>query len=92
MHMAKQQERQATLEQDKSNAHDAVIAEQVLHALGRPTDLLQVQVRNLWQKHYRVNILVGPDIASMRILHSYFLVADSEGNIATSTPAIVKRY
>jgi hypothetical protein len=90
--MAKQQERQATIEQDKSNAQDAVIAEQVLHALGRPTDLLQVQVRNLWQKHYRVNILVGPDVASVRIMHSYFLVADSDGNIATSTPAITKKY
>jgi hypothetical protein len=90
--MAKQQERQDTIEQDKSNAHDALIAEQVLHALGRPSDLLQVQVRNLWQKHYRVNILVGPDVASVRIMHSYFLVADNEGNIATSTPAITKKY
>jgi hypothetical protein len=92
MSMAKQQERQATIEQDKSNAQDALIAEQVLHALGRPADLLQVQVRNLWQKHYRVNILVGPDVASVRIMHSYFLVADSDGNIATSTPAITRKY
>jgi len=32
------------------------------------------------------------DAASVRVAHSYFLVADSNGNIVTSTPKITRHY
>jgi hypothetical protein len=51
-----------------------------------------VQVRQLWEDHYRVNILVGVDAASAKVAHSYFLVADGNGNILASTPQLKKRY
>jgi hypothetical protein len=71
---------------------NAVIGEQVMHTLGEPADLRGVQVRPLWDGHYRVNVLVGLDAASARVAHSYFLVADSDGNIVASTPEITGRY
>ncbi len=70
----------------------AVIGKQVLRALGRPGDLQRVQVRPLWEDHYRVNVLVGVDAGSAKVAHSYFLVADGDGNIIACTPRISRRY
>ena len=70
----------------------AAIGRQVLHALGQPGDLHLVQVRHLWEDHFRVNILVGVDAAAAKIAHSYFLEADLGGNIMESTPKITRRY
>ncbi len=39
-----------------------------------------------------MNVLVGVDAASAKIGHSYFLVADGDGNILASTPKIEKHY
>jgi len=64
----------------------------VLGALGEPADFLGLQIRQLWEDHYRVNVLVGKDAASVRIAHSYFLVADGNGNIVASTPALIRHY
>jgi hypothetical protein len=69
-----------------------LIGGRVLRLLGEPAGLHAVQVRGLWQGHYRVNVLVGPDAASAKIAHSYFLVADPEGAILASTPEITRRY
>jgi hypothetical protein len=69
-----------------------LIAERVLHTLGEPGGLQQVQVRRLWEEHYRVNVLVGEDFASAKVAHSYFLATDRDGNIVTSTPKLAKRY
>jgi hypothetical protein len=69
-----------------------VIREQVLQALGTPGDLVRVEVHILWPDHYRVNVFVGVNVAGARVAHSYFLVADSEGQIRASTPKITKRY
>jgi hypothetical protein len=68
-------------------ALNSVVGERVLRALGQPANRGKIQVRRLWQGHYRVNILEG-DLASMRVTHSYFLVTDDEGNIVASTPEI----
>ena len=70
----------------------AAIAKFVILALGQPRDLRHVQVKYLWQDHYRVNVLVGVDAGSAKVGHSYFLVADQQGNIMTSTPEIVRHY
>jgi hypothetical protein len=70
----------------------AVIGKHVIATLGRPGDLHAVQVRHLWEDHYRVNVFVGVDAASAKVANSYFLVADSDGNILASTPKITKKY
>jgi hypothetical protein len=71
---------------------NAAIGRHVLHGLGQPGALLRVDVRHLWQDHFRVNVVVGPDAASARITHSYFLVADGAGNVLASTPKLTRRY
>jgi predicted NBD/HSP70 family sugar kinase len=71
---------------------DARISRHVLGALGRPVPLRGVHVRQLWEDHYRVNVLVGEDAAQAYIAHSYFLVTDGDGNILTVTPKIMRRY
>jgi hypothetical protein len=76
----------------KRQQRNAVIGKHVLHTLGQPGDLHRVQVRPLWEDHYRVNILVGADAVSAKVAHSYFLVADSDGNIIASTPKITRQY
>jgi hypothetical protein len=75
--------------QERRNAH---VGEQVLRALGKPGDLLKVQVRLLWEKYYRVNVFIGADAASGTVAHSYFVVADGDGKVLDSTPKIERRY
>jgi hypothetical protein len=71
---------------------DAALGQHVMRALGQPRDLYDVQVRELWEGHYRVNVLVGPDAASIKVAHSYFLVADGGGNVVASSPMITRQY
>jgi hypothetical protein len=75
-------------EREPCEGRNSLIGKQVIHTLGRPEGLLGVQVRPLWQDHYRVNVLVGADAASAIIAHSYFVEADVDGNIIESTPKI----
>jgi hypothetical protein len=82
-------------DQDERNRRDRmkkVVREQVLQALGTPGDLVRVEVHILWTDHYRVNVFVGVNVACARVAHSYFLVADGDGQISASTPKITKRY
>jgi hypothetical protein len=84
-------ERQGDSERPGPDERLELIGRRVLLALGRPCDLLRVQVRPLWGNRYRVNVVVGKDPASARIDGSYFLAADEEGNVIESTPAIARR-
>jgi hypothetical protein len=79
-------------ETDKSQWRVAAIGVHVLRVLGQPDQLRQVDVRSLWPGHYRVNVLVGVDAASVKVAHSYFLTADVDGNVLQSVPEITKRY
>jgi hypothetical protein len=89
----KQQGEQPTqLKKQARQQLNAAIGKYVMHTLGQPGNLRKLQVWELWEDHYRVNILVGPDAASAKIAHSYFLVADADGKILTSTPRITKHY
>ena len=90
-----------TKEQGKKQAEQAkptheqrssVIAGQLLQTLGRPATLYRVEVRHLWEDHYRVNVFVGPDAASTRVAHSFFVVVDEDGNIIVSKPEITRKY
>jgi hypothetical protein len=85
MTIAQQPEQPRNLPESQLDSH---IADQLVHQLGRPAQLHTVQVRRLWQDYYRVNILVGADVASAKVAHSYFLKVDGDGNIIESTPKI----
>jgi hypothetical protein len=93
--MATKQEKQQPAEQKDKQAQQnlsALVGHNVMHTLGQPGNLQRVQVRQLWEDHYRVNILVGADAASVTVAHSYFLVTDSKGSILAATPKITKKY
>jgi hypothetical protein len=85
----KQPEKQDKRERPELNG---VIGKHVMHTLGQPGSLLKVQVRQLWEDHYRVNVLVGGDAACAKVAHSYFLTVDSGGNIVSSNPNLRKEY
>jgi hypothetical protein len=70
---------------------DKKIGGHVIDKLGQPTEPHGVQIRRLWKDHYRVNVFVGLT-GSATVAHSYFLVADGEGNILGSTPTIIRQY
>jgi hypothetical protein len=93
----REQERNLREQDRKLKAHkhemfQALIAEQVLHSLGEPKNLLQIQVRRLWEDRYRVNVFAGASVTSAKILNSFFLVTDGNANIVTATPRITKEY
>ena len=88
-----QQDKQPTDQEKRSRQQlHTLIGQNVMLTLGPPGTLERVQVRPLWDAHYRVNVFVGADAASARVAHSYFLVADGNGNIVSSTPQITKQY
>jgi hypothetical protein len=71
---------------------EAVIRDNVMTRLGRPPRLHHVQARNLFGDTYRVNVYVGDDAASAKVAHSYFLEADGDGKILTSSPVLTREY
>jgi hypothetical protein len=80
------------VEQVRHESLKVGVGRRVILALGRPDDLIRVQVRELWERRYRVNIYVGPDVVSARVAHSYFLETDDDGTIVKSTPRIKRQY
>ena len=78
------------LKAQEEERQTALIGEWVLYALGTPTDLHKVQVRRLWEDHYRVNVLVGPDAASVKVAHSYFVVTAEDRNVVSSVPEVTR--
>jgi hypothetical protein len=86
----KQQDRRETGAEERAR-RSALIGAHVLRALGQPEGLHGVQVRHLWEDHYRVNVLVGVNAASARVAQSYFLVTDGDGNVVASTPPIARQ-
>lgn len=79
-------------QRDERETLDKIVGERIIHALGKPTDLRDVQVRKLWDAHYRVNVIVGANASSVKVAKSYFVVIDSKGNVVTATPKITKQY
>jgi hypothetical protein len=90
MPTAQQREHDRDLEQHKSETLQTLIEEQVIHRLGKPNGLHKVQVRRLWEDHYRVNVLIGENASSAKIANSYFVETDSDGNIVDSNPKMTK--
>ncbi|MFL5244077.1 MAG: hypothetical protein ACJ8FY_18390 [Gemmataceae bacterium] len=87
-----QENTKSDIERHKAECLNALIREQVIHVLGKPSNLIQVQVRPLWNSFFRVNVLTGPDVVSGKVANSYFVTADSDGKIIHSTPKISKQY
>jgi hypothetical protein len=71
---------------------EAAVCGSVLSELGRPPGPHRVQVRLVWGGRYRVNVFVGVDTPSPRVAHSFFLQADGDGKVLTSSPAITRAY
>ncbi len=68
------------------------VRQQVLRTLGTPPGWHEVQVRPLWDGRFRANVLVGENITSFTITHSFFLVTDDSGTVLESSPQLLKRY
>jgi hypothetical protein len=81
-----------TLGPGERESLDNLIREQVIHALGTPFNLRSVQVRKVWDDHYRVNVLVNVGAGTVRVANSYFLVIDGDGCLTAATPKIMKMY
>jgi hypothetical protein len=92
MQLPMKEKQAVNLDKQHSRLIDAAIGQQVIASLGQPDDLHKVLVRRLWENHYRVNVFVGVDEVSNKIAHSYFLVADGDGKIVSSTPKITRKY
>ena len=92
--MAAQQQDELMKDLDKLDLEKlrAKIGDQVLHTLGQPGDFQRLQVRRLWKDRYRVNVLLGANFASAKVGYSYFVVADSDGNIIASNPIVTRKY
>jgi hypothetical protein len=90
--MKQPHEQPADQEHTEYAVRNAVISEQILHALGEPVDLHKVQVRWLWDNRYRVNVFTAVDAVSARVANSYFVVADDSGDIVRTHPKIAKQY
>ena len=90
--MAQGDEAQSTQKDPKQPSQDEAIRDTIIRSLGRPPGLFRVAVLPLWQDHYRVNVLVGPDATSVCIPQSYFVEVGDNGAIICSTPPIIRLY
>src|SRR4051794_13509360 len=78
--------------QEEGGRREHLVLAAVMRDLGRPADLLRAGARLLWGNYYRVNVFVGPDVASARVAHSFFLETDGDGKILTSDPPVTRAY
>lgn len=87
-----EQAKEGKMQQDEPETLNNQIREQLIHAIGTPINLRNVQVRKVWNHHYRVNVIVGVNAGSLRIANSYFLKIDNDGSLVAATPKITKQY
>lgn len=87
-----QEKRPPEQEKQDRDQFQAAIGGHVMRTLGQPGNLLRVEVRRLWEDHYRVNVFIRAEAGTSRVAHSYFLTANAEGKIVTSIPVITKQY
>jgi hypothetical protein len=87
-----EQPKEDQTERFENEKMDNLIRKQVIDALGTPVNLRSVQVRKIWNDHFRVNVLVGANAATVKIANSFFLTIDSKGSLIAATPKIMKQY
>jgi hypothetical protein len=92
MPTAQQSRRHDEEDKQRRDRLSDVIRQHVLQTLGEPGGIYRVQIRPLWESHYRVNVIVGEDAGAAKIANSYFLEADGAGNIIQSTPKMTRQY
>ena len=90
MRTIEQRKQEKETKQHKREMLTALIGEEVIRRLGKPDNLLQMQVRPLWDNLYRANVFIGAYGGTISIANSYFVEADDDGNIVASTPTITK--
>ena len=88
MSSANPSRQQAGLAKGMDESLRNVIAEQVIHRLSQPKNMLAIHIHKLWTDRYRANVFVGANFATSTLLRSFFLVTDGDGNITQSTPTI----
>lgn len=89
----KQQAKQhAEQEHQKEEQRSAQIGVEVIRVLGQPAGFRRVDVRQLWDCRYRINVLVGENNATARVAHSFFVVTDDQGNVVSSEPKLGRQY
>lgn len=89
MRTAKQRrEYDEDLERQHREELRSLIEQQVRQRLSEANGPQSVQVRRLWEDHYRVNVLIGTPATTTRVSDSFFVEADSDGRIVESNPAI----
>lgn len=74
------------------SATESTIRTHVIGALGQPPGLYRVVVLPLWDRHYRVNVLVGADPTALTIAHSFFVKSNEAGSVLSSVPHIARQY
>lgn len=74
------------------DAQAAIVCLALMNGLGRPRDLLWVSAVQLWENHFRVTVQTGPDAASIRIAHNFFMAADQRGKVLDSSPPVTRLY
>lgn len=84
----KRDDSQKALLKQEQELLTSLVREQVVQAIGSCPNLFHVQVRFLWECHFRANVFLGNDAASARIGASYFLTTSDDGKIMESIPQI----
>lgn len=88
----KEEKRQPDQKKQEKGLLEAVIRDNVLTELGQPDGIVRVQVTCVWGNRYRANVFVGANLTSLKVAHSYFLEADGNGKILSSSPALKQVY
>lgn len=70
---------------------EAVVTRQIIRDLGAPPRLQHIDVKRLWESHYRVNFWCD-DAGVPRLAHSYFAEVSLSGSIVRVDPAIERIY
>ncbi len=79
-------------EPDNFTPMASIIRKNVISTLGRPPELLDVVVRELWNDYYRINVLTGVNMIAARMTHSFFVSVNSVGDILKSEPTMTRVY
>ena len=83
----KQQVKQPADEGNQERAQlSATLGKHVLLGLGQPGDLFRMQVRPLWDGHFRVNVLVAPGRLRVQAVRLHRSDLDA-GRLQTCHPA-----
>ena len=82
---------QADKQQRASDVIAKRVGDNILLGLGRPSNLVHIQVKRLWESAYRVNVLIGV-LLDATIQHSYFVKTNEEGEIVTTNPRVKRIY